>query len=1171
MRTPLSFVLLLLSLISILLNPDSRCLAQSGTSSALAGNVTDPSGAAITQATVTAIEVDTKAARTGQTDANGHYLFAQINPGTYRVSVSSIGFGASTSTPTAVAVGRTVTLNFSLQIGSANQSVTVEAQQGLLSLDNPNITTTLDEKTIKSLPNPGQDLTFIAQFAQGALLNSAGSSNDAKAAGGYGNVEFNGLPATSNGYILDGYDTNDPWLGLNIGLSTNLVIGLDAVQAATVNTNSFAVDQGRYAAAQVDYFTKSGTNAFHGDAYEVWNGSLLNAQDYFLHANDTPGNIAKKPRSVVNEFGVSVGGPVRKDKLFFFGHYEGIRIALPIVTAAVVPSPAYQAYVLQQLATGGVDPTTGANLPAQPAEIPFYRNLFSLYSSTAGTPVQIDTCPFDSSGVPQGGCANQRQESLNNSDSEDLVVVKIDHTINADNSIWYRFQQDTGLQAAYTDPINPIFNSYSPQPQRTLVLGYTHLFTPNLVNQLNPGASWYASIFEPNNFMQVLQTFPIVLQAGSSAVPFTTVGGNDNTYPQGRKVTQWQVNDNLIWTRMRNTYKFGVNTRRLDVSNYDLGQGIVPTVTYNDLAQFTYGAAYTASQTFPIRLTERVAVSNIEFYAMDTYKPEPKLTFTAGMRITYNGNETNQQGLFARPSGSFFDQSHSNSEPLNQVIKTNLHDLFQGTPLFLYQPRVSLAYQLPHRAAIHAGFGVFSDLIPAQIADLAATNAPYAATFVGGQGGQVGGLGVAPGVPGSAVDATVVANGAFQQAFADGGAPCTGIVASDPVCPLAVSLNTFPSGTLKTPVYYQYGVGMEQQVASRGNLRVDFVGTRGLHEPFQVQLNGYQNVCAGCFAPYSYARPLDQRFGSVDEFRTDANSNYAGLQTSYTQQLGGLTLRGNYTFSHCLDEVSNGGLLSFSTQGILSPLPGELARSYSNCDYDVRHNVSAFGLYQVPFHSAHAVLRALFKDWSFSESAFLHSGLPFTVLSQPYTASSTSATTSPSGVIIPAETTLGVFQASGPQFANRVPGVSLYRKSAYPGATVPGTKQWLNPEAFLSVIDPTTGACTGGDSVANCQFGNSGRNTVRGPHFTDSDIYITKNFHLSDGITLRFDAQLFNAFNHPNFALPSTVEAGVPGTYIPARFGTLQSTISPPTGLLGVGLGGDSSPRMIAFQGRIEF
>ncbi len=1128
--------------------------AQSGTSGALAGDVSDSTGAAVPLAKVVAIDVDTKATRTGQTDSTGHYLFSQINPGTYRVSVSSPGFRVSASTPTPVAVGRTVALNFTLQVSGSNQIVNVEAEQGLLSLDNPNITTTLDEKQIKSLPNPGQDLTFIAQFAQGALMNTAGSSNDAKGSGGYGNVEFNGLPATSNGYILDGFDTNDPWLGLNIGLSTNLVLGLDAVEQATVNTNSFAVDQGRYAASQVNYFTKSGTNAFHGDAYEVWNGSLLNGQDYFLHANDSPGNVAHKPRSVVNEFGVSLGGPFRKDKLFVFAHYEGVRIALPIVTAAVVPTPAYQAYVLQQLATGGTDPTTGTSLPAEPAEIPFYQNMFSLYSNTTGTPVQINTCPIDAPGLAQGGCANQRQESLNNFDREDLVVVKIDQTINAKDSIWYRFQQDTGLQAAFTDPVNAIFNSYSPQPQRTLVAGYTHLFAQNLVNQLNPGASWYSSIFEPDNFAQVRQTFPIVLEAGTSAVPFTTVGGNDNTYPQGRIVTQWQINDNLVWTVRRSTYKFGINTRRLDVSNYDLGQGIVPTATYDDLAEFTYGAAYTVSQAFPTRLTERVAVSNIEFYAMDTFKPQPRLTLTAGMRVTYNGNETNQQGLFARPSGSFLDLSHSNSQPLAQVILASQHGLFPATPLFVYQPRVSAAYQLPHRAAVHGGFGIFSDLIPAQIADLASTNPPYAPIFVGGLGGQVGGVGLAPGVPGSAVDATLAANNSFQTSFASGGSPCTGLAAGQPVCPLAVSLNTFPTGALKTPLYYQYGLGLEQQVASRGSLRVDFVGTRGLHEPFQVQLYGYQNVCAGCFAPYSYGQPVDQRFGNVNEFRTDANSSYTGLQASYSQQMSGLTLRANYTLSHCLDEVSNGGLLSFSTQGILSPIPGELSRNYSNCDYDVRHNLSAFGLYQIPFRSGHGWLQKALADWSFSETAFLHSGLPFTVLSQPYTANG-----------------FGIFQASGPQFANRIPGVPVYSKAPVAGVTFAGTKQWLNPNAFVSVVNPITGACTGGDSPATCRFGDSGRNTVRGPHFTDSDMYITKKVQFRDGLAFRFDTQLFNAFNHPNFALPSTVEAGVPGTYIPSRFGTLQSTISPPTGLLGVGLGGDGSPRMIAFQGRVEF
>jgi hypothetical protein len=177
-------------------------VAQSGTSSAISGTVMDATGAALAHAVVTATNVDTKATRAAETNAEGRFLFSQVNPGSYTVTVGASGFAEQRSPPVAVAVGRTATLKFTLTLASTSQSVEVKAEQALLSLENPNTTTTLDSKTISSLPNPGQDLTFIAQFAPGALMNTAGSSNDAKAPGGYGNVEFNGLPATSNGYIL---------------------------------------------------------------------------------------------------------------------------------------------------------------------------------------------------------------------------------------------------------------------------------------------------------------------------------------------------------------------------------------------------------------------------------------------------------------------------------------------------------------------------------------------------------------------------------------------------------------------------------------------------------------------------------------------------------------------------------------------------------------------------------------------------------------------------------------------------------------------------------------------------------------------------------------------------------------------------------------------------------
>jgi hypothetical protein len=195
------------------------------------------------------------------------------------------------------------------------------------------------------------------------------------------------------------------------------------------------------------------------------------------------------------------------------------------------------------------------------------------------------------------------------------------------------------------------------------------------------------------------------------------------------------------------------------------------------------------------------------------------------------------------------------------------------------------------------------------------------------------------------------------------------------------------------------------------------------------------------------------------------------------------------------------------------------------------------------------------NGWQVSGSVFRRSGIPFSVLSAPYTANGN-----------------GIVQGSGPQYANVVPGVPIYVEQEIPGVTQPGTVQWLNPDAFVSAIDPSTGACVGGDTPENCQFGNLGRNALRGPNFVSSDLYITKWFVVSERLKLRFDVQFFNVFNHSNFGLPVLGYAGIPGNRsTQTGFGALTYTTAPPTGLLGVGLGGDSSPRMIAFQLRLEF
>jgi hypothetical protein len=1133
--------------------------SQGETTSAIIGQVSDASGAAVPGATVTATHKETGLRRSASTDDSGRFNFPQLKPGTYSVKVEAEGFETQQNDAVSSALGQKQTVDFRLKIAQSNETVEISGETPILNPENANTSTSLNARAMENLPNPGGDLTYPLQFAAGALVNTSGSSNDfVGGTNGFGNVEFNGLPALSNGYIVDGLESNDPLTNLNSGLSTNLVLGLNSISEVTINTLSYAVDQGRYGASQVNYVTKSGSNRFHGNLYELWNGSKFNAANYFTNA--TSGN--HKPRSTVNHFGGSVGGPIVHDKLFFFFDSEWVRIALPIVTATTVPTQAFQNYVLQQLPLGGADSVTGSIYLPSPQLVPFYQKMFSLYGNTSGSPLTVLGCPFDVGGVAPAtandgdGCANRQSVSHSSTDHEQVQTVRIDYNIDEASTTWFRFQADTGVQAAYTDPINSLFDSLSPQPLYSFAAGYTHVFSQNLVNYFNPAFSWYESLFGPADFQKTLSAFPIVLQGSGANAPFTRVGGLDNTWVQGRRASRFFVNDNLAWSRGAHELRFGTNTRILRLNDYDFGQGTVPTVIYSTLPQYIHGVASTATKTFPASANEPFNFLNLDLYAQDTWKVTKKLTWTFGIRSTLNSNPLNPHHHIARLSGSFNSISHDVNQPLNAAIQTGLGNVFTSTPLAILQPRTAVAWQFESKSVLRAGFGVFSDILPGTIADVIGFNPPYVKTFQGGLLGTVGGTAIASGVPNSAVDATVAANQAFGSGFTQGQLSCASAKVNPATCLPPAAITAVPDGKLHAPYFMEWSLGLEHQLGTTGSLHAQYVGTRAVNQPYLTQVNGYQNVCAGCFAQFPYAQSTDRRFGAVTQFSTGANSHYGGLQLTAMKRFGnGFMGQLNYTWSRCMDTVSNGGFLQFSAGGILSPLPGNLARDYGPCDYDIRHNLNAQYVYQLPVKVRDRPLGYALNGWQVSGTVFWHSGIPFSVLSTPYSANGN-----------------GIVNGSGPQFASVVPGVPLYEHSPIPGVTQPGTVQWLNPDAFVSTVDPSTGACFGGDSLKNCQFGNLGRNALRGPDFIWSDFYLSKWFPLTEQLKLRFDAQFFNVLNHPNFGLPTMVLAGIPGKPITQTgFGALTYTTSPPTGLLGVGLGGDSTPRMIAFQLRLEF
>src|ERR1700746_232047 len=308
--------------------------AQSLTSGDAAGTVTDPSGAVVPNATVTLKSNDTGGIQTRTTNAQGAYRFSLLAPGTYTISVTASGF-QGTQKQLTITVGQAATANLQLALGSASQTIEVSAEAGIVQTENADVSTTFSPDQVALVPNPGNDLSYIVQTAPGAVMNTQM---------GYGNSATYGLPATSNLFTVNGMNENDPFLNLNNSGATNLLLGQNDIEVATVVNNGYSGEYGGLAGANVNYVTKSGSNDWHGNAIYWWNGRTMNANNYFNNQTGTP-----RAFDNANQWAASLGGPIRKDSTFFFVNTEGLRVLLPTSTKANIPSPRYEAATLTHL------------------------------------------------------------------------------------------------------------------------------------------------------------------------------------------------------------------------------------------------------------------------------------------------------------------------------------------------------------------------------------------------------------------------------------------------------------------------------------------------------------------------------------------------------------------------------------------------------------------------------------------------------------------------------------------------------------------------------------------------------------------------------------------------------------------------------------------------------
>ena len=517
--------------------------AQSLISGDIAGSVSDPTGAAVPNATITVTSKATGAAQVVTTNAEGSYRVPLLKPGDYTLVVKAAGFEQA-SVPVTVTLGTVASADVKLALGSASQTVEVTAAAPILHTEAADLSTTFSMEQVQTLPNPGNDLTFVAQTAPGTVMNTGS---------GYGNFSAFGLPATSNTFTVNGGYENDPFLNVNNSGASNLLLGNNDVSDVSVISNAYNASFGGLGGAQINESTRSGSNTFHGNASYWWNGSSLNANDFFLNQTGTPKNFDN-----VNQWAAAIGGPIYRNKTFFFFNYEGLRLVLPTSANVYAPDASYEAQTLANLAADG-----------HADEIAGYNKVFNLYNNAPGRANATVSTPDSTSG---GYGTVLFRGHAGNFTHEWLMTGRIDQSFSDKDHLFGHFEVDKGLQATYTSLLNPVFDADSPQPQYQGQLNETHTFSPNVTNQFLFAAIYYRAIFTNTSLAAATQIAPFSLifadgdlgNNGTGAWP----GGLDIIWPQGRNVTGYQFTDDVNWNRGNHNFQFGWTMRRNDVTDY---------------------------------------------------------------------------------------------------------------------------------------------------------------------------------------------------------------------------------------------------------------------------------------------------------------------------------------------------------------------------------------------------------------------------------------------------------------------------------------------------------------------------------------------------------------------------------------------------------------------------
>ena len=1059
---------------------------------AINGSITDPSGATVPGAKVTATDTATSVVRETVSSGAGEFSFNDLPQSNYTVKVEASGFQATEATGVQVQAGKVYTLPLTLSV--AKLATTVEVAADALSLDTTTTTqiTVLDGQALQNTPLNGRDFTQL-------LGTSAAFS-------GYNNTgSVNGTRSNQINYTIDGTDNNDLYLNVNavnqgsISGIAGVVYPIDALDEYSLQTVGNS-ESGRSPGGNLNITTKSGSNQLHGDAYYYNRNEALAVTSPF-----TPAGSPSKPLRNQN-FGASVGGPIWRDHTFLFLLYEEQKFVIGETNTVTEPSPAYQALALAELTKYGVtpsqvstqilstlwDPTIIANLPATPGN----------YSSNA----------------PESGYSHN-------------VVAHLDHNFSDRSHLSgiYYFGQGFAVapSCVFVCGYLPEYFQTVPSHIQNYNLVWNFSLRPNLTNQLAAGVNYFTQDFaDAVHNQNPLTLAGLNTGASLSGAPQIAINGFDSigvTPTSGRNDISGQIADTLSWTVGKHQLRFGLEYRRAYIDLYynwggrgafNFGTGpsqlgpwandsSVSDPNVLNLADFLAGYAYTSNITLGVQERDIYTHTGSAF-TEDSWQLTPKLNVNLGLRYDY------QQPYFTNPPNlSIFDPTSSTG----LVVASG----GSGTPQYIYNsnksnfsPRIGVAYQALKNTVIRANFGIYFDQ-------------PAGQAFFGNIGIPNGGAGGVNNNPaGVQPNESIILNTptaapiwTYNQTtpiFTAGLGQPTG---NNIVSIYSVSRN------FKTPYAELFGLNIEQSLGNGWALNIGYVGSASRHNLVLQDINqnalGADQNTSTVIGPNGLPFPYQQstrpnflkfpNFGIINQINSAASASYNALQvTLRSSSWHGLSSQFVYAWSHNLDDSS-----------VFNNLPQNsfnLAGDWGNANYDIRNHFAAFLNYSIP--SLAYGPKALTHGWELNSILKFQGGEPVNIL----TGADNSGT------------------AEGEDRAN-ITGPALNSNRSVQTTANGIVAQYLNPNSFAV--------------PASATYGNLGRNQVYGPGFEDVDLSLLKNFPIyKERVHAQFRVEMFNVLNHTNLAQPNN---NYPSLGDGPLFGASTSTIGVQYGAPGIGSG----------------